>query len=335
MVSKSIVSAREEKIMALIKCPECGKEISEYADSCPNCGYSIKDYFEKKKQEKKQKELEKEREERKKQEEEKERLQDEKKKQIYNKLLGTRKKKIIFSLICFIALMSVAGISMWYYKSKENLRDIKKTIPECLERLDSVEEDLYEYFEFGEDRYYELDGLSLDMLEFSISKAREKYIKLNDNEKASLNSYMNNQFKMNWNELDERCNELGLTALNQDEYYDHMLGDEDYYTKIRNRLYAEHEEEQGEVVVENKEMDYSNGNYLISGTVKNTTNSTVYFVKVKVSILDKNGNVLNTDSTYAVGDEGLAPGESSTFKCYIDKVEGTEKYNAKVYDYSY
>lgn len=64
MVSKSIVSAREEKIMALIKCPECGKEISEYADSCPNCGYSIKDYFEKKKQEKKQKELEKEREER-------------------------------------------------------------------------------------------------------------------------------------------------------------------------------------------------------------------------------------------------------------------------------
>lgn len=29
--------------MALIKCPECGKEISDKADKCPNCGY----FFEK------------------------------------------------------------------------------------------------------------------------------------------------------------------------------------------------------------------------------------------------------------------------------------------------
>lgn len=28
--------------MALIKCPECGKEISDTAKSCPNCGYSLK-----------------------------------------------------------------------------------------------------------------------------------------------------------------------------------------------------------------------------------------------------------------------------------------------------
>lgn len=28
--------------MALIKCPECGKEISNTAKSCPNCGYRIK-----------------------------------------------------------------------------------------------------------------------------------------------------------------------------------------------------------------------------------------------------------------------------------------------------
>lgn len=26
--------------MALIKCPECGKEFSEHAKNCPNCGYS-------------------------------------------------------------------------------------------------------------------------------------------------------------------------------------------------------------------------------------------------------------------------------------------------------
>ena len=27
--------------MALIICPECGREVSEFADSCPNCGYRI------------------------------------------------------------------------------------------------------------------------------------------------------------------------------------------------------------------------------------------------------------------------------------------------------
>lgn len=27
--------------MALIKCPECGKEISDKAASCPNCGFPI------------------------------------------------------------------------------------------------------------------------------------------------------------------------------------------------------------------------------------------------------------------------------------------------------
>lgn len=27
--------------MALIKCPECGKEISDRAEACPNCAYPI------------------------------------------------------------------------------------------------------------------------------------------------------------------------------------------------------------------------------------------------------------------------------------------------------
>lgn len=31
----------------LIKCPECGKEISDKATSCPNCGYPIQDYVKK------------------------------------------------------------------------------------------------------------------------------------------------------------------------------------------------------------------------------------------------------------------------------------------------
>lgn len=28
--------------MALINCPECGKEISDQAETCPNCGIALK-----------------------------------------------------------------------------------------------------------------------------------------------------------------------------------------------------------------------------------------------------------------------------------------------------
>lgn len=34
--------------MALVKCPECGKEnVSDRAEACPECGFGVKAYFEK------------------------------------------------------------------------------------------------------------------------------------------------------------------------------------------------------------------------------------------------------------------------------------------------
>lgn len=38
---KSITKYKGEMNMAMINCPECGKEISETAESCPNCGYKL------------------------------------------------------------------------------------------------------------------------------------------------------------------------------------------------------------------------------------------------------------------------------------------------------
>ena len=29
--------------MALIKCPECGHDVSDTAETCPNCGYRLKE----------------------------------------------------------------------------------------------------------------------------------------------------------------------------------------------------------------------------------------------------------------------------------------------------
>ena len=43
--------------MALIKCPECGREkVSDSAEACPDCGYGIKAHFEKIRQEEERKE---------------------------------------------------------------------------------------------------------------------------------------------------------------------------------------------------------------------------------------------------------------------------------------
>ncbi|MBQ3203271.1 MAG: hypothetical protein IJB36_06500 [Clostridia bacterium] len=36
--------------MSLIKCSECGKEISDFASKCPNCGFNTKEYRNNKKQ---------------------------------------------------------------------------------------------------------------------------------------------------------------------------------------------------------------------------------------------------------------------------------------------
>ena len=64
----------------------------------------------------------------------------------------------------------------------------------------------------------------------------------------------------------------------------------------------------------------SNSSYTIcTGTLKNTGKKTYKFVEVKGSFKDSSGNVLDTDWTYAVGSEGLSPGESTTFRMSIDK----------------
>lgn len=37
---------KEENVMALINCPECGREnVSDNAEMCPSCGYGIKAHY--------------------------------------------------------------------------------------------------------------------------------------------------------------------------------------------------------------------------------------------------------------------------------------------------
>lgn len=58
---------------------------------------------------------------------------------------------------------------------------------------------------------------------------------------------------------------------------------------------------------------------VVTGTVTNKGTKSYKFVTVKGAFKNSSGTVIDTDSTYAVGSEGLAPGESKTFRMSVDK----------------
>ena len=66
-------------------------------------------------------------------------------------------------------------------------------------------------------------------------------------------------------------------------------------------------------------VTYNSSYNICTGSVKNTGKQTYKFVTVKGSFKDSNGNVVDTDWTYAVGAEGLSPGESSSFRLSVPR----------------
>ena len=71
----------------------------------------------------------------------------------------------------------------------------------------------------------------------------------------------------------------------------------------------------------------------ISGSLRNNTSVTLSFVKLKV-FLENNGVVVDTDSTYAVGSEGLAPGETTQWEwMFGPNPPKSDKCGASLLDY--
>lgn len=54
-------------------------------------------------------------------------------------------------------------------------------------------------------------------------------------------------------------------------------------------------------------------------SISNSSPYKYHYIKVKASFLNKNGTVIDTDWTYAIGSEWLEPGESSKFKLSVEK----------------
>ncbi len=78
----------------------------------------------------------------------------------------------------------------------------------------------------------------------------------------------------------------------------------------------------------------SNSSYTVcTGTITNNGKKTYKFVKVKGAFQNYSGTTLDTDWTYAVGSEGLAPGESKTFRMSVTKDYSISKCSVSIYDY--
>lgn len=69
---------------------------------------------------------------------------------------------------------------------------------------------------------------------------------------------------------------------------------------------------------------HGTSNPYVSGTATNNSSKTVEFIKIKVALKDSSGKVTNTVWTYAVGAEGLAPGETTQWTVYCTEAKDIE-----------
>lgn len=327
--------------MALVKCPECGREkVSDSADMCPDCGYAIKAYYDKVKQEEEEKRLAEEREKQRiAEEEERKRLQEEKEKQHQenmNKYFGTPMKKLGWGVVACVVLALVIMFGMYIDKENKIVEAIEDSkgyvdkIKTCVSSIDSTLASAdFVYGSFVSDDAIEnvtddLRDISLYMTwvdmdykeDVRVADAVETYVK----SKTSYGS---------WEEY--------KTYINT-EYFVADSNDTSAYKLVKGVAYSSNEEMREErrktsLIVEEFNMTTSGKNYKIYGTVTNNTSRTVYFVKVKVSLKDENYKVLDTETTYACGDEGIKPGESAKFDCFIEKDSDMKYYSAEIYDY--
>ena len=80
----------------------------------------------------------------------------------------------------------------------------------------------------------------------------------------------------------------------------------------------------------------SNSSYTIAeGTITNNSDETVSYVKIKGSFKTSSGTVVDTDWTYAVGSEGLEPGESCKWRMSVSKDWSISTCSVTILDFDY
>ena len=320
--------------MALVKCPECGREkVSDSAEACPDCGYAIKSHYDKVKQEEEEKRLAEEREQQRiAEEEEKEKQHQEN----MNKYFGTPMKKIGWGVVVCAVLALIIMFGIYIDKENKIAESIEDSqwyvdkIRTCVSSVDSTLSSAdFVYGSFGSNDAIENITEDLDDIRLYISFVDMDY-KEDTRVADAVESYVKSKTTYeSWEDYKTYIKSEYFVADSNEESADKL---------VKGVAYSSNEEMRDEkrktsLIVEEFNITTSGKNYKIYGTVTNNTSRTVYFVKVKVSLKDENYKVLDTETTYACGDEGIKPGESAKFDCFIEKDSDMQYYSAEIYDY--
>lgn len=83
----------------------------------------------------------------------------------------------------------------------------------------------------------------------------------------------------------------------------------------------------------NIQIEHNSSYTVATGKVTNRGRATYCFVKIKGSFKSSGGLTVDTDWTYAVGSEGLAPGESTTFRLSVPKDRSISRCSISILDY--
>ncbi len=83
----------------------------------------------------------------------------------------------------------------------------------------------------------------------------------------------------------------------------------------------------------NIDISHNSSYTVCTGTITNNGRETYTFVEVKGIFKNSYGTIIDTDWTYAVGSEGLAPNESTAFRMSIDKNLDVTNCKIEIIDY--
>ncbi len=99
-------------------------------------------------------------------------------------------------------------------------------------------------------------------------------------------------------------------------------------------LYSESEGESWKSALVITDIYYGQeGSYIVcKGSVQNNGKKTYKYVKVRGAFSDRTGKTIDTDWTYAVGSEGLRPGEKSSFRMSVHAFSNFMMAEATIYE---
>ncbi|MCD8192761.1 MAG: FxLYD domain-containing protein [Oscillospiraceae bacterium] len=128
-----------------------------------------------------------------------------------------------------------------------------------------------------------------------------------------------------------------VTSCNNRKYafsnycYSHYLlyDDDDAESSYKTPVYS------SELKISNVELSSSKNYTVVEGTLTNNSEQTVSYVKIKGAFEDSSGKVLDTDWTYAVGSEGLEPGETCTWRMSVKKDSSIKDCSVTILDFDY